>query len=86
MEVQSDGSSLSAAALQARIQRFEQQTKIKIDSDTYKQWLSQNSRQPPRIISEQIVAIEAMTTVCLGSRFRHALVTVERGLLMPVYG
>ncbi|KAI0381684.1 hypothetical protein F5Y04DRAFT_280764 [Hypomontagnella monticulosa] len=61
-EVQSDGSSLSTAALQARIQRFEQQTKIKIDSDAYKQWLSQNSRQQPRIISEQIVAIEAMTT------------------------
>ncbi|KAI8956929.1 hypothetical protein F5Y11DRAFT_121556 [Daldinia sp. FL1419] len=52
---------LSEIALQTRIQRFEQQTQIRVDGDAYKQWLTQNSRQPPRVVSEQAVAVEAMT-------------------------
>ncbi|KAI1135332.1 hypothetical protein F5Y05DRAFT_416319 [Hypoxylon sp. FL0543] len=57
---QSSGLSLSEAALRARIQRFEQQTQISIDSDAYKQWLSQTNSQPPRIVSEQTIAAEVM--------------------------
>ncbi|KAI1417881.1 hypothetical protein F5Y13DRAFT_149979 [Hypoxylon sp. FL1857] len=58
---QSNGFSLSDAALLTRIQRFEQQTQIPIDSGAYKQWLSQNNLQPPKIISEQTIAVEVMT-------------------------
>ncbi|OTA97244.1 hypothetical protein M434DRAFT_392193 [Hypoxylon sp. CO27-5] len=58
---QSNGLSLSDAALKARIQRFEQQTQINVDSDAYKQWLSQTNTQPPRIVSEQTIAAEVMT-------------------------
>ncbi|KAI1381135.1 hypothetical protein F4677DRAFT_117853 [Hypoxylon crocopeplum] len=57
---QSSGLDLSETALQARIQRFEQQTQIKIDGDAYAQWLAHNNQQPPRIISEHIVAEEAI--------------------------
>ncbi|KAI1654225.1 hypothetical protein F4813DRAFT_392967 [Daldinia decipiens] len=53
--------SLSEIALQTRIQRFEQQTKIKVDGDAYNQWLSQSSLQSPSVVSEQAVAVEAMT-------------------------
>ncbi|OTB10468.1 hypothetical protein K445DRAFT_322981 [Daldinia sp. EC12] len=53
--------SLSDIALQTRIQRFEQQTQIKIDGDAYKQWLAQGNRHYPRVVSEEAVAVEAMT-------------------------
>ncbi|KAI1800855.1 hypothetical protein F4811DRAFT_556451 [Daldinia bambusicola] len=61
IKTQSDDLSLSEIALQTRIQRFEQQTQIKIDGDAYKQWLSQGNRQQPRVVSEEAVAVEAMT-------------------------
>ncbi|KAI1644237.1 uncharacterized protein F4817DRAFT_360908 [Daldinia loculata] len=53
--------SLSEIALRTRIQRFEQQTQIKVDGDAYNQWLAQSSHQPPSVVSEQAVAVEAMT-------------------------
>ncbi|KAI6086616.1 hypothetical protein F4821DRAFT_238162 [Hypoxylon rubiginosum] len=53
--------SLSEIALQTRIQRFEHQTRIKVDGDTYKQWLAQNGHTAPRIVPEQAVALEAIT-------------------------
>ncbi|KAI0131557.1 hypothetical protein F4814DRAFT_438001 [Daldinia grandis] len=52
---------LAEIALQTRTQRFEQQTQIKIDGGAYSQWLAQSSRQPPSVVSEQAVAVEAMT-------------------------
>ncbi|KAI2615124.1 hypothetical protein GGR54DRAFT_309498 [Hypoxylon sp. NC1633] len=58
---QSSGLALAEVALRARMQRFEQQTQIKIDGGAYAQWLFQNDRQSPRLVSEQAVAIEAMT-------------------------
>ncbi|KAI0484216.1 hypothetical protein GGR56DRAFT_14510 [Xylariaceae sp. FL0804] len=59
--ITSDGANLSAAALQTRILRFEQQTKIKVDAGAYKQWLVENNSSQPRIISEQTIASEAMS-------------------------
>ncbi|KAI0846479.1 hypothetical protein F5Y00DRAFT_142254 [Daldinia vernicosa] len=53
--------SLSEIALQTRIQRFKQQTQIEVDGGAYNQWLTQNNRRPPSIVSEQAVAVEAMT-------------------------
>ncbi|KAI0837261.1 hypothetical protein F5Y06DRAFT_85357 [Hypoxylon sp. FL0890] len=75
---QSSGLSLSEAALRARIQRFEQQTQINIESDAYKQWLSQTNLQPPRIISEQTIAMEVMTVPNLEDR-KLAQLLVELG-------
>ncbi|KAI5919008.1 hypothetical protein F4810DRAFT_689806 [Camillea tinctor] len=57
-----DGSSLSEAALQTRIVRFQQQTKIEVNAEAYKQWLSQNNQKPPSIISQQTITVEATTT------------------------
>ncbi|KAI1382796.1 uncharacterized protein F4822DRAFT_435172 [Hypoxylon trugodes] len=54
-------SNLSEIALGARVHRFEQQTKIKVDGDEYKQWLSRNNIQQPRFVSEEAVAIELVT-------------------------
>ncbi|KAI1084072.1 hypothetical protein F5B20DRAFT_364856 [Whalleya microplaca] len=59
--VPSEGSSLSEIALQTRIQRFEQQTKIKIIADEYKQWLNRTNQRQPSIVSEQTIAAEVMT-------------------------
>ncbi|KAI4868158.1 hypothetical protein F4820DRAFT_151187 [Hypoxylon rubiginosum] len=53
--------SLFDIALQTRIRRFEHQTQIKVDGDAYKQWLAQTSHSAPRLVSEQAVALEAMT-------------------------
>ncbi|KAI1770510.1 hypothetical protein F4818DRAFT_257903 [Hypoxylon cercidicola] len=53
--------SLSDVALQTRIRRFEHQTQIKVDGDAYKQWLVQTNHSAPRIVSEQAVALEAIT-------------------------
>lgn len=58
--------SLFDIALQTRIRRFEHQTQIKVDGDAYKQWLAQTSHSAPRLVSEQAVALEAMTVVRLG--------------------
>ncbi|KAI1099727.1 hypothetical protein F4804DRAFT_74024 [Jackrogersella minutella] len=72
---QSNGPGLFETALQARIRRFEHQTQIKIDGDDYKQWLAQTNSQPPKIISEEAVAIEVMTTPNPEDRkFAHLLV------------
>ncbi|KAI5854074.1 hypothetical protein GGS23DRAFT_501799 [Durotheca rogersii] len=60
-DAQSADLSLAEASLQARIQRFAQQTQIPIDGDAYQSWLAQNNRKPPRIVAEQTVAIEAAT-------------------------
>ncbi|KAI1637465.1 hypothetical protein F4809DRAFT_604538 [Biscogniauxia mediterranea] len=57
-----DGSSLSEAALQARVARFQQQTKIEVNAEAYKQWLSQNNQSPPSLVSQQTLTVEAMTT------------------------
>ncbi|KAI0004803.1 hypothetical protein F4779DRAFT_60225 [Xylariaceae sp. FL0662B] len=59
--IHSDESTLSGTALQARIQRFEQQTKIKIDADAYKQWLVDTNQHQPSIVSEQTIAVEVIT-------------------------
>ncbi|KAI1095278.1 hypothetical protein F5B19DRAFT_440835 [Rostrohypoxylon terebratum] len=74
----SNGLSLSETALQVRIQRFIQQTQIEIEKESYKQWLTQNNLQPPRIISEEAVAVEVMTVPNPKDRkFAHLL--VEQG-------
>ncbi|KAI0596089.1 hypothetical protein F4775DRAFT_566454 [Biscogniauxia sp. FL1348] len=57
-----DGSSLSEAALQARIARFQQQTSIQVNAEAYKQWLSQNNQKQPSLVSQQTITVEAMTT------------------------
>ncbi|KAI1506209.1 hypothetical protein F5X99DRAFT_365912 [Biscogniauxia marginata] len=70
-----NGSSLSKAALQTRIARFQQQTKIEVDGEAYKQWLSQNNQKQPSIISHQTIAAEAMTTPDPKDRkFAHLLI------------
>ncbi|OTB04559.1 hypothetical protein M426DRAFT_152571 [Hypoxylon sp. CI-4A] len=72
---QSNKLSLSEAALQNRIQRFEQQTQIKVDGDAYKEWLAQNNQQPPRIVHEQSLAMEAISVPNPDDRvFAHLLV------------
>ncbi|KAI2468417.1 hypothetical protein F4781DRAFT_269657 [Annulohypoxylon bovei var. microspora] len=77
----SNGLGLSETALQARIQRFEQQTRIEIDSDAYRQWLAQTNSQPPRIISEEAVAVEVMTVPNPEDRkFAHLLVEIGDSL------
>ncbi|KAI1213716.1 uncharacterized protein F4807DRAFT_408813 [Annulohypoxylon truncatum] len=77
----SNGLSLSETALQVRIQRFVQQTQIEIDSEAYKQWLSQTNSQPPRIISEEAVAVEVMTVPKPEDRkFAHLLVELGDAL------
>ena len=50
-------------ALQARVRRFEAQTKIHIDADAYKQWLTRTGGRQPRLVSEQMVAEEAAAMV-----------------------
>ncbi|KAL7624711.1 hypothetical protein AAE478_006282 [Parahypoxylon ruwenzoriense] len=75
---QFDGLSLSEKALHARIQRFGQQTQITVDGYAYKQWLAQNNQQPPRIVAEQTLAIEAMTVPNPEDR-RLARLLVELG-------
>ncbi|KAI1489797.1 hypothetical protein F5X96DRAFT_639057 [Biscogniauxia mediterranea] len=57
-----DGSSLSEAALQARVARFQQQTRIEVNAEAYKQWLSQNNQNPPSLVSQQTLTVEAVTT------------------------
>ncbi|KAI0884537.1 uncharacterized protein GGS22DRAFT_143951 [Annulohypoxylon maeteangense] len=77
----SNGLSLSETALETRIQRFAQQTQIAIDGEAYKKWLSQTNSQPPRIISEEAVAVEVMTVPKLEDRkFAHLLVELGDAL------
>ncbi|KAI1454108.1 hypothetical protein F4805DRAFT_461041 [Annulohypoxylon moriforme] len=80
-DAQSSSLSLSEAALQTRIQRFLQQTRIEINSEAYKQWLVQTNSQPPRIISEEAVAVEVMTVPKPEDRkFAHLLVELGDSL------
>lgn len=58
---------LSDVALRARIRRFEEQTKIRVDADTYKQWLAETGGRQPRLVPEQMVAEEAAAMVSTSS-------------------
>ncbi|RYP89385.1 hypothetical protein DL770_004447 [Monosporascus sp. CRB-9-2] len=55
-----DGLSLSETALQARIRRFEEQTKVRVDADSYRQWQIQTNALSPRLVPEETVIEEAM--------------------------
>ncbi|KAK7752258.1 hypothetical protein SLS62_005792 [Diatrype stigma] len=73
-----DGPSLAEIALQARVRRFEEQTKVQVDAGSYAQWLTQTNGQPPRIVAEQTVVQEAMVVPDPAER-RLAHLLVELG-------
>ncbi|KXJ89658.1 hypothetical protein Micbo1qcDRAFT_164958 [Microdochium bolleyi] len=78
---QTPGASLASAALTARAARFEQQTKIKIDTAAYQAWLTANNTRQPPLVSEQIVSAESIAVIDPAERrFAHLLVELGEPL------
>ncbi|KAI2620822.1 hypothetical protein GGS21DRAFT_412993 [Xylaria nigripes] len=76
--VEPNGSQLAEIALQMRIDRFAERTKIHIDKEAYKAWLAETGNLQPRLFSEQSLEREIQGRVPPEQR-RFAILHAEYG-------